>query len=248
MAQHRDAANRKNQCVILYAEDDDSTAYLFQKALDISGTEANLFRVDDGEKALAFLFKQGVFQDAPEPNLVVLDLHLPKKSGFEVLEEIRRSERWKELPVVMFSSLAQAADRERALALGAREFFRKSSDWEEFVAASRSICELAQPVRYRYRSSDEAARHIDYCLHLLGLRIRKTSCEIIARMGDEWAPIGERRPLPVVLPAHEAMLAGAAGDSFILTIWQYEHEHPGTDIRQVLTGEKPFETALAEHT
>jgi CheY-like chemotaxis protein len=248
MTQDRNTANRNDDCVILYVEDDDATAYMFQKALDHSGTAAQLFRVDDGDKALAFLFRQGVFHDAPTPNLVVLDINLPKKNGFEVLEVIRRSEGMKNVPVVMFSSSSQAQDRDRALALGAREFFRKTGEWESFVATSKSICDLAQPSRYRFRSADEAAQHIDYCLHILGIRVRKNSCGLIARTGNAWVSIGASRSLPLELPDHGAMPAADARDSLFVTVWQYEHEHPGTDIRLVLTGKKPFDIALAEHT
>jgi CheY-like chemotaxis protein len=76
--QQENAPNRNTICVILYVEDSDAMAYLFQRALEHNGTDVRLFRVADG--------------------------NLPKKSGFEVLEEIGRSDALKELPVVVFSS------------------------------------------------------------------------------------------------------------------------------------------------
>jgi two-component system, chemotaxis family, response regulator Rcp1 len=239
-------ANRKNNCVILYAEDSDAMAYLLQKALEDSGTDAQLFRVDDGKKALAFLYRQGIFHDAPRPDVVILDLNLPKKSGFEVLEEIGRSDGLKELPVVIFSSSSRPADLERALALGAREFFRKPSEWEDFLAKSKSICDLARPVRYRHRSPHPEAQYIDYRLPVLGIRIRKISYQIISRMGNDWVPVGTPRNLPVNLPPKGTM--PGADESVFLIAWRYEQGHPDTDLRKVLTGEKPFETALADHT
>lgn len=247
MANRRDIADRKHECVILYAEDDDATAYLFQQALNHSGTDAQLFRVDDGEKALAFLFRQGIFHDAPTPDLVVLDLNLPKKSGFEVLEEVGRADGWEKPPVVMFSTSSRAQDRERALALGAREFFSKAADWEEFVATSKSVCDLARPPRHRFSSSEEANLFIDYRLPALGIRIRRSSCQLIARRGNEWVPVGAPRSLPLDLPEHATMQLEDSGDSFVLIVWKYEQEHPDTDLRWVLTGEKSFEIALAEH-
>src|SRR6186713_2911258 len=114
---------QEQKCVILYVEDSDAMVYLLQMALEHNGTDVQLFRVGDGERALAFLYRQDIFHDAPRPDIVILDLNLPKKSGFEVLEEIGRSDALQKLPVVIFSSSSRSADRERALALGAREFF-----------------------------------------------------------------------------------------------------------------------------
>ena len=246
--QQLDGPNRNSKCVILYVEDSDAMAYMLQKALEHNGSDIQLFRVADGERALAFLYRQDIFHDAPRPDIVILDLHLPKKSGFEVLEEIGRSDFLKELPVVIFSSSLQAADRERALALGAREFFLKTSEWEDFVATSKSICDLARPVRYRHRSPDPEAQYIDYRLPVLGIRIRKNSYQIISRSGNDWVPVGTPRNLPVTLPPEGAMPAGNAQESVFLIAWRYEQGHPGTDLRKVLTGEKAFETALADHT
>src|SRR5690349_17204285 len=123
MLQQQDAPDRNSKCVFLYVEDSDAMAYLLQKAFEHNGTDIQLFRVADGEKALAFLYRQDIFHDAPRPDIVILDLNLPTKSGFEVLEEIGRSDAFKDLPVVIFSSSSSLdADRERALALGARGF------------------------------------------------------------------------------------------------------------------------------
>ena len=239
---------QEQKCVILYVEDSDAMVYLLQKALEHNGTDVQLFRVGDGERALAFLYRQDIFHDAPRPDIVILDLNLPKKSGFEVLEEIGRSDALQKLPVVIFSSSSRSADRERALALGAREFFLKTSEWEDFVATGKSICDLACPLQYWHRSPDPEAQYIDYRLPVLGIRVRKNSYQIISRIGNDWVPVGTPRNLPVTLPPNGVMPAADAGESVFLIAWRYEQGHPGTDLRKVLTGEKPFETALADHT
>ncbi len=128
--QQQDAPHRNNKCVILYVEDSDAMAYLFQRALEHTGADVELFRVADGERALTFLYRRDIFHDAPRPDIVILDLNLPKKSGFEVLEEIGYSNALQELPVVIFSSSSRNADRMRALALGAREFFLSPANWK----------------------------------------------------------------------------------------------------------------------
>jgi CheY-like chemotaxis protein len=231
-------------CVVLYIEDDDAAAYMFQKALEHTGTNLRLFRIDDGEKGLAFLFREGLFHDAPVPDLVVLDLNLPKKNGFEVLAIMRSTESLKDLPVVMFTSSVRPEDRERAVAMGVNEFFVKSGEWEVFLAASTSICSLVQPPKPEHRAADEAARHIDYCLRILGIRVWSSACQLIARIDNGWVPIGAPHNLPIDLPAD---MAAAGDDGFVLTVLQYEEAHPGTDIRQVLTRQKTFAGALAEH-
>jgi DNA-binding response OmpR family regulator len=242
------APNGNNLCVILNVEDSDAMAYLFQMALEHTGTDVRLFRVADGERAITFLHQRDIFHDAPRPDIVILDLNLPKKSGFDVLEEIGRSDALKELPVVVFSSSSLPADRVRALALGAREFFSKTSEFEDFVATAKSICELARPERYWHRFRDPEAQYIDYRLPVLGIRIRKNSYQIISRIGNDWLPVGATHNLPVTLPPKGSMPAADSSESVFLIAWRYEQGHPDTDLRKVLTGEKPVETALADHT
>jgi CheY-like chemotaxis protein len=68
------------ECIVLYVEDDDVTGYLFQHALTHTGTHLHLFRVSNGEEALSFLFRQGPYCEAPLPDLVILDINMPKKT------------------------------------------------------------------------------------------------------------------------------------------------------------------------
>ena len=86
--------------------------------------------------------------------------------------------------------------------------------------------------------------NIDYCLRILGIRVSSSACQLIARMDQRWLPIGAPRNLPIDLPAD---MAAAGDDGFLLTVLQYEEAHPGTDIRLVLSRQKPFAAALSEH-
>jgi CheY-like chemotaxis protein len=242
------SANLSGDCVVLYVEDDDATAYLFQHALQHHRIDLRLFRVRDGEKALAFIFREGIYRDAPAPHLVILDLHLPRKSGFEVLSAIRAAASVKTLPVVVFTSSTRSEDRDQAMALGANEFFIKRADWEEFLSAAKSICDLVPPRSGgRHRAADREANHIDYCLPDLGIRVWEASCRLIAKADGEWLPIGASRDLPLGVPAGLTALASVAGDALLLTAWQYEREHPGTDLGAVLSQTKVFSAALTEH-
>ena len=96
------------------------------------------------------------------------------------------------------------------------------------------------------RIVDREAQYIDYHLNLLGVRVWRSACQLIARGQGTWAAIGPKRTLPIDIPHDEPTLQEAGSDPLRLTAWQFEREHPGTDIRAVLSGEKDFETALEE--
>jgi hypothetical protein len=96
------------------------------------------------------------------------------------------------------------------------------------------------------RNPDLANRHIDYCLNILGVRVWKNACQLIARTDEDWTFIGPKWDLPVEIPANEQGLKGAGSDTFRLTAWQYEKEHPGSDITEVLSQRKDFDVALTQ--
>ncbi len=118
--------------VLLHVEDDDATAYLFRLGLRECNVKVDVFRSCDGENAISFLKRQGIFEHAPAPDLVVLDLNLPKKHGHDVLADIRKESALQNLPVIMLTSSRLATDRERSLSLGANEHLVKPSTVEEF--------------------------------------------------------------------------------------------------------------------
>ena len=130
------------QTVVLYVEDDDATAYLFQEALHEAGIQIRFFRVSDGEQAISFLHRDRSYCDAPTPDLVVLDLNLPRVHGFDVLADMSRSEMLGRIRRVVFSSSARPEDIERARALGADKYVIKESDLDRFVEAVAEMCAL----------------------------------------------------------------------------------------------------------
>jgi len=223
------------ECVVLYVEDDDATAYLFHRALVESGTRVHVFRFRDGEEAISFLIRHGHYHDAPFPDLVVLDIGLPKKTGLDVLKSIRSEERLKDVAVVMLTTSTSIGDRERALSLGARDFFVKSSDWHEIIATGKSVCDLAlKRASDRYRVVDRNAQHVDYYLGVLGIRVGESACRLIAKVDNGWQEFGPDRSLPIAVPSTPTDLMAVRDDLVALMAWQYEHEHPWTDLREVL--------------
>lgn len=129
-----------NQRVLLYVEDEDAAVFLLETALKEAEIDVRFFRVADGDEALAFLRKSGIYHDMPRPDLVLLDLNLPRRTGLEVLAEMRNSEDLRALPVIVFTSSSLAVDKRKSLALGAQQYITKPASFDGFVAAVKSAC------------------------------------------------------------------------------------------------------------
>ncbi len=121
--------------VVLAVEDDDSAYHLLKLAFREANNDAILLRTVDGQQALDFLRRRTPFENAPRPDLVLLNLNLPKLNGIEVLEIIKADALLNEIPVVVFTSSALDEDRARCLALGARDFVTKPLDFERLIVA-----------------------------------------------------------------------------------------------------------------
>src|ERR1700743_3315837 len=114
---------------ILYAEDNPDDVVIFKIALRRSGLSPMLNCVDDGEDAIAWLKADGVYADRtqhPLPDVLILDLKMPKKSGFDVLEWLQTSDSFKNLPTIILSSSDDPRDLDRASKLGVTKYFKKS--------------------------------------------------------------------------------------------------------------------------
>lgn len=128
-----------NTPVVLHVEDDDGAAYLFRTVLRDQAADVEVFRLCNGEDGILFLRRTGVFADAPRPNIVVLDLHLPKKNGHEILAEIRQAADLQGVPVIMFTSSVLPGDRQEAMSLGATDYVSKAGNLEGFTVVAEQI-------------------------------------------------------------------------------------------------------------
>ncbi len=127
---------------ILQVEDDANDVLLFEQACRKAGLTVPIHRVSDGDEALAYLRGQGPFADRDEhplPRLVLLDLKMPRVSGFEVLAWLRRQERFRRLPVVVLSSSNHESDVKRALELGVNSYLVKPVQFDALVEVVRQI-------------------------------------------------------------------------------------------------------------
>ncbi|PKM37236.1 MAG: response regulator [Gammaproteobacteria bacterium HGW-Gammaproteobacteria-10] len=123
----------------LLVEDNPGDVRLTKEALTESKVKNNLSVVGDGEQAMAFLRRQGKYAEAPRPDVILLDLNLPKKNGREVLEEIKADPSLKRIPVVIITSSEAEQDVLRTYDLHVNCYVNKPVDLEQFVKVVQSI-------------------------------------------------------------------------------------------------------------
>ena len=132
----------KDPGVILLAEDNEDDIILLRHAFARAGFTNRIHTVSDGGQAIAYLAGTGVFADRashPLPDVLLLDLMMPGKSGFEVLQWIRSSPHHRQLKVIILTDCRQPGDAKRACKLGANAVLLKSMDFRAEVDA---ICSL----------------------------------------------------------------------------------------------------------
>lgn len=128
--------------IVLYVEDEKFDRLFMQMAFQELGLGQTLRMVTSGPEALDYLGGQGKYADRaqhPLPSLVLLDLNLPAISGFEVLQWVRTQPNFQSLPVVMFSSSPQPADKLKALQLGANAYLEKPNSGLKFVEVVKEL-------------------------------------------------------------------------------------------------------------
>ena len=131
-----------SRATILHVEDDSNDALLFQHACRKAGMDVNLQVAADGEEALAYLKGADQFNNRethPLPNLVVLDLKLPRVNGFDVLAWLRNEQKLRRLPVIVLTSSSHQSDVTRAYDLGANSFLVKPLAFEALVDLAKGI-------------------------------------------------------------------------------------------------------------
>jgi len=124
---------------ILLVEDNPGDYRLTQEALKEGKVYNNLYWARDGVEALDFLKQVGKFADAPRPDIILLDLNLPKKDGRQVLEEIKRDSSLRAIPVVILTTSKAEEDVLRSYDLHANCYVTKPVDLDKFIVVVQSI-------------------------------------------------------------------------------------------------------------
>ncbi|WP_278265736.1 response regulator [Nocardia sp. AG03] len=127
---------------ILLVEDDPGDELMTREAFEDNKIGNTLHVVRDGEEALEFLYRTGAHAAAPRPDLILLDLNLPKYDGRQVLEKIKADPELSHIPVVVLTTSAAEEDILRSYKLHANAYVTKPVDLDQFIAAIRQIDEF----------------------------------------------------------------------------------------------------------
>jgi len=127
------------QIEILMAEDSPTDLLMTREAVKASKLLNRVHTVSNGEEVLAFLRREGRFAEAPMPDLILLDLNMPRKGGLEVLAEIKADAQWKHIPVVILTASQAERDVTEAYGHHANCYIVKPVDFNQFVEVVRSI-------------------------------------------------------------------------------------------------------------
>jgi CheY-like chemotaxis protein len=124
---------------ILVVDDDDADALMIEEALGTTGTHAHVSRVADGREALDYLRHEGKFADSARPDLILLDLNMPRMDGRETLEAIKTDEQLKAIPVVILTTSGATPDIVASYQHRANAYVTKPFGLDDFEATVRQI-------------------------------------------------------------------------------------------------------------
>jgi chemotaxis family two-component system response regulator Rcp1 len=127
---------------VLLVDDNPADIDLTSEALVRSQRRLHISAVNDGSEAILFLRREGKYSDAPVPDLMVLDLNLPRKTGREVLSDVKGDATLSSIPVVIFSTSQAASDIAGSYKLGANSYLSKPSTLPDFLAAVQSMADF----------------------------------------------------------------------------------------------------------
>jgi CheY-like chemotaxis protein len=132
-------ADDPNTINVLLVEDDEGDALIIREAFEYYKIRNRLTIVTNGDQAMQFLRQDGPYAGMPRPGLILLDVNLPRRSGLEVLAELKADPDLLVIPVVMLTSSRAEEDILRSYALHANAFITKPVDFEHFIDAIRQI-------------------------------------------------------------------------------------------------------------
>jgi two-component system response regulator len=132
---------------VLVVEDNPNDVTIIKRAMRKSDVKCELSFAYDGEEALQFLYHEGKFEDAPRPDLILLDLNLPKIGGLEVLAKIKQDDKLRRIPVIVLTISEREEDMVRAYDSGAASYMTKpvdSKDFERLIQTVQDYWRIAQ--------------------------------------------------------------------------------------------------------
>lgn len=126
---------------ILMIDDDEEDFELVREALGSKQLKVDLYWAEDGDEAMDFLLHRGKYAEMATPDLVLLDLNMPGKNGFDVLRDLKANEELRKIPVVILSSSSYSGNVFRGYNIGANAFMLKPLSFDEMAEAMQSLCQ-----------------------------------------------------------------------------------------------------------
>ncbi|TCT13848.1 response regulator receiver domain-containing protein [Natranaerovirga pectinivora] len=130
---------------ILIADDDPDDRLMIKECFEEVGVPNPLVLVEDGEELVEYLYSRESRKDLPA--LIVVDLNMPKKNGFEAINEISKSERLTHIPIAIFSTSKSESDKKKAFELGVKYYFPKPNSFDEMKKVLRELKKLYRGYR-----------------------------------------------------------------------------------------------------
>ena len=135
-------ANGAKTAVVLLAEDSPAEQRLAQRALDETQLQCDLRIVSDGKEVMDYLLRQGAYtnaQQAPRPDLILLDLNMPKLDGRQVLQQVKSNPQLETIPIVVLTTSTQEQDILQSYHLGCNSYINKPVDVHKFIDVMRHL-------------------------------------------------------------------------------------------------------------
>lgn len=131
--------NNTHSKIILMIDDNPTDVLLIKEAFAFCEANSEVHVAEDGIYALEFLQQQGEYSNAPRPDIILLDLNMPRKSGLEVLAELKSNPELKTIPVIIYTSSITKEDVKAAYDHHANSYVRKSVDFDDCIRTAKSI-------------------------------------------------------------------------------------------------------------
>jgi two-component system, chemotaxis family, response regulator Rcp1 len=148
-------SERSRPAVVLLVEDNDDHVFLTRESFDDARLKVDMHHVEDGEQCMAFLLRQPPFQDSPRPDLILLDINMPRMDGFEVMQRIRENDMINRIPVVVLTTSADHLDVNRMYELRCSSYMIKPVNFENFTQGIRQLADYWLTLVVLPRHSDE---------------------------------------------------------------------------------------------
>lgn len=131
-------AEKSNEFIVMLAEDNEDDYYLTKVVFEKYLCQNNLVRTEDGEDLMDYLLHRGNYKDTkkfPLPDIILLDLYMPRKDGIQALKEIKADPTLKAIPIIVLTSSNDPKEQAACYALGANSFIRKPVNLDKFMEA-----------------------------------------------------------------------------------------------------------------